>query len=241
MNLTHEPDSLDDLIARQMARIDQRIPDTSPEERAAAAALERVVGRRRQLEDLGWDRRPLDLATSAGYDEGRAPAYLAGLRELDREPGIVVLAGAPGSGKTAAAARWAAARERPTRFLRAAEFFRSSRYDAAAIEAGLLTRDQILRAGALVLDDLGAEYADAAGNYRVDLDELFDRFYAGRRTLVITTNIRWASDRQRDAAGKEHAGAETFEGRYGARVADRLRECGRWIASASSSMRRGSR
>ena len=238
-----DPDDLSALIAAQMAKIDQRIADASPEERAAAQALDRAVRRRRQLEDLGWDRRPLDLATSAAYDEGRAASYLAALRGLDdgAEGGVVVLTGVPGSGKTAAAARWASTRERPTRFLRAAEFFRSSRYDAAAIEAGALTRDAILRTGALVLDDLGAEYADAHGNYRVDLDELIDRFYAGKRTLVITTNIRFGTERARDAAGDEHKGAETFEGRYGARVADRLRECGRWVASSSSSMRRAGR
>mgnify|MGYP000278813024 CR=1 FL=1 len=44
-----DPDDLSALIAAQMAKIDQRIADASPEERAAAQALDRAVRRRRQL------------------------------------------------------------------------------------------------------------------------------------------------------------------------------------------------
>ena len=99
----------------------------------------------------------------------------------------------------------------------------------------------ILRSKALVLDDVGAEYADANGNYRVDLDELIDRFYADARVLVITTNLVYATPAQRDRAAAESAGidrqAPTFADRYGERVTDRIRECGRWVSSRAASMR----
>lgn len=211
-----------DLLARMEARL-AAMPVPTPEEVAAELEQKRAAieaknaeGRRRNLRELGWDARPLDVAASPDYDEHRVAAYLHALNAIDpREGGIVVLAGSPGSGKTAATARWATTRKGGTpRFIRAAEFFRSSRYDEE--------RSRILKAYSLVMDDAGAEYADVNGNYRVDLDELIDRFYADKRILVITTNMD----------------AKAFGERYGARVVDRLRECGRWVGSSSASMRR---
>ena len=107
-------------------------------------------------------------------------------------------------------------------------------------------RDDVLRSKALVLDDAGAEFADASGSYRVDLDELVDRFYADARALVITTNLVYATPRQRDEAVRaakergESADADvpTFTDRYGERVTDRIRECGRWVSSRGGSQRR---
>jgi len=54
-----------------------------------------------------------------------------------------------------------------------------------------------------------------------DLDELVDTYYGDQRPLLITTNL----DR------------EAFKSRYGQRIADRLRECGRWFSIASESLR----
>lgn len=227
---------LNDDITTILDRMSANLPagDASRESDRNAERLER---RARAMASKGWESRPLKLIRSDAYDEGKASAYLSAMRASDTEDGgIVVLAGNPGSGKTAAAARWAYTRDSyAPRFLRAAEFFRWSRYDHEK-------RDAVLSELALVLDDAGAEYADAGGSYRVDLDELIDRFYGNRRVLVITTNIAYATPEQRDrlAAGgvKVDAGAPTFVERYGERVTDRVRECGRWVDSASVSMRR---
>jgi len=70
----------------------------------------------------------------------------------------------------------------------------SSRYD---LEARARWHDPTW----LVLDDLGAEYSDGKGSFRVDLDELD----ASQRTLVITTNCT----------------AADFRSRYGERIVDR--------------------
>ncbi len=135
--------------------------------------------------------------------------------------GIAVLSGVTGAGKTVAAAwyvyqivvteqRWAFP------FIRAAELATLSRYGGE--------RDKYLDAERLVIDDLGSEYLDAKGSFLVDLDELVDRFYAGKRHLVITTNCTKA----------------TFKKRYGERITDRLRECGTWIAVTGESRRKTS-
>lgn len=237
-------------LSRLTARVTV-VDDAPPVDTAAQERADRLARRAKAMAGKGWERRPLDLVTGRAeraYDETRAGVdkYLAALRAIDNdEGGIALLAGEKGCGKTAAAARWCYTR-RPeaARFLRAAEFFRSSRYsrgDKDAGEAPPIARDQLLREPALVLDDLGAEFADAAGSYRVDFDELLDRFYADKRILVITTNIAYASARQRDQARQADpsvaADAPTFADRYGERVADRLRECGRWVASSAPSLR----
>lgn len=237
-----------------LARLVSRMPiDDTPEKSMAELEAERVAARQdrrvKAMVALGWERRPLRLVRDPAYDESRASGYLAALRALDdgRDGGIVVLAGNPGVGKTAAACRWALTRAADApRFLRAAEFFRSSRYTRADDGDRTLTRDDVLRSKALVLDDAGAEFADASGSYRVDLDELVDRFYADARALVITTNLVYATPRQRDEAVRaakergESADADvpTFTDRYGERVTDRIRECGRWVSSRGGSQRR---
>lgn len=225
-------------IADRLVRRAGAVVDDPPPDRLPAANADRLARRVRSMAANGFERRALDLVRSPGYDESRAAGYLEALRALDsnRHGGIVVLAGNPGSGKTAAVCRWAYTRaENAPRFLRAAEFFRSSRY-AGKEEPGAETRGQLMAKSALILDDVGAEFADASGSYRVDLDELVDRFYADARILVITTNIVYATARQRDAA-RGDADAPTFADRYGERVTDRLRECGRWVSSSARSMR----
>ena len=125
------------------------------------------------------------------------------------------------------------------RFITAAGFFRSPRYRREGDEG--LTRDQLLAERTLVLDDLGVEFADGSGSYRVDLDELVDRFYSDDRALVITTNLVYPSAKaraERKAKGqKVDESAPTFADRYGERVLDRMRECGRWVDTAAPSMR----
>lgn len=238
-----------DILGRIASRVSV-VDDAPRPDPAAKANADRLARRARAMASMGWERRALDLVTGAdkhGYDESKPAAadYLAAMRAVDTSSGgIVILAGEKGCGKTAAACRWAYTRERQApRFLRAAEFFRSSRYarDGKPEDRPALTRDELLREQALVLDDAGAEFADANGSYRVDFDELLDRFYADKRVLVVTTNIAYASPRQRDLARKQDpsvvADAPTFADRYGERVTDRLRECGRWVASSAASLR----
>lgn len=159
--------------------------------------------------------RAVDVALAANV---AAPAIGAVSSWVSRQGGIAILAGDPGIGKTIAAT-WLAMqhlgrhRHVPT-FLRAAEFAKLSRYDDEA--------QARWRVGFLVLDDLGVEYLDPKGSFAASLDELVDVFYGDTwRTLVVTTN--------NDPA--------TFLSRYGARVLDRIRECGAWIQVTGPSLR----
>lgn len=241
---------IESILARATAAVDAR--DTTAQAPPQVGMVDEARARRlRALKASGWEAKPLRIAGAADYDESRASSYLDAIRALDdtRTGGVVVLAGNPGSGKTAAAARWALGRPNaaagprfaPPWFLRAAEFFRSSRYERGDGD-DRPTRSEILRYQALVLDDIGAEYADASGNYRVDFDELVDRYYADDRVLVITTNLLYSSPEARTRLKAKGVTvdetAPTFSERYGERVADRIRECGRWVGSSSASMRR---
>jgi DNA replication protein DnaC len=188
--------------------------------RAAAARqadLEREEQKRRKEHAAacaasGFPDRALAAAAAADLE---APA-MARIRGWDpREASVLVLSGPPGCGKTVAATWWALQRSWAPTFVRATSFAASSRYDRD-------TRERWLGANALVLDDLGTEYADAKGSFLTDLDELIDTFYGDRRPLVITTNLK----------------AEDFRDRYGARIVDRIRESGRWESIAGASLRR---
>lgn len=160
-----------------------------------------------QLTELGWPRLALQIAAS---NLGAISAF------GDKLPfqSIVVLAGAPGVGKTVAAAAWALSSKHRPRFMRASEFAASSRYDADE-------RAKWTSPRSLVLDDLGDEHADKSGSMLTGLNELVDVYYSDLRTLVITTNL----------------GREEFASRYGARIVDRMRERGRWITMTGPSRR----
>jgi len=120
---------------------------------------------------------------------------------------ILVLSGDQGIGKTVAACALALRSKFQTwRYVRAPTFQATSRFDRASRED--------FTAGALVLDDLGVEYADNKGSFLADLDELVDFYYSRpSRPLVITTNV----------AGKD------FGSRYKSeRMMGRLREAAVW-------------
>lgn len=161
--------------------------------------------------ELGFPRRAVGIVR-AGADLvhpaiGRLRGYVASAE-------ILVLSGPKGCGKTVAATWWAAQRRDRVRFLRASTFAASSRYDDRAARGEWFT-------AALVLDDLGAEFADSKGSFVADLDELVDVFYGDLRPLLITTNCS----------------LDQFRERYGERIGDRLRECGRWISLSGESLR----
>lgn len=181
--------------------------------RRAATDLEAARQRRvARLVDSGWPIRALESAQAA---DATKPAITRVVEWSVGEASTLVLSGPPGCGKTTAAARWALSLREHVNFMRAATFAASSRYDAGK-------RSHWHDAQALVLDDLGSEYADAKGNFLVDLDELIDTFYGNKRPLLITTNCS----------------ADDFKQRYGARIVDRLRECGSWFSVAHASLRR---
>lgn len=61
---------------------------------------------------------------------------------------------------------------------------------------------------AIVIDDLGSEYADKNGYFNSVLDEIIDARYSNYKRTLITTNLN----------------AAEFHLRYGDRVSDRIRE-----------------
>lgn len=204
------PDLSDEEWARRDAEIEAKRKAEAERPEAVAA---RLAEKLRSYEDRGWPIRALEGAQAA--DETKPAVVRVSLWKPDAE-NVLVLSGPAGCGKTVAAAWWAWNwRGRVPMFLRSTAFAAGSRYDSDK-------RDAWLNAGALVLDDLGAEYADAKGNYLVDLDELVDTFYGDKRPLLITTN----------------ATADEFKSRYGQRIADRVRECGTFASVGGPSLRR---
>lgn len=161
------------------------------------------------LAALGWPRRALNEARSADATRAAVRAVNA----WDARYCAIVLSGAKGTGKTVASAWWALGAKRRFRFVRSAELVRASRFDGSW--------DEWLKAPALCVDDLGAEYSDAKGSFVSDLDLLIDTFYSDMRPLIITTNCTSA----------------VFLARYGERIADRINECAEWASVDGESMR----
>lgn len=164
-----------------------------------------------ELRVAGFPRRAIDEALAA--DETAAP--IARVANWDPSKiSTLVMSGSQGCGKTVAATWWALRQDQAPRFMRASTLAATSRYERA-------DRSALLEAPALVLDDLGAEYLDAKGSFLVDLDELMDVFYGDYKPLLITTNATF----------------EDFRARVGARLADRLKECGSFWATSAPSRR----
>jgi IstB-like ATP binding protein len=130
---------------------------------------------------------------------------------------LIVLSGGVGAGKTSAACWWL--RERARRgvagwFMTAALLARWPRYDVGEMA-------RLLRIDALVIDDLGTEYMDDKGNFMAILDEVIDSRTANEKQTLVTTNL----------------GVEAFRERYKDRVADRIRESGRFLSVSAPSRR----
>jgi DNA replication protein DnaC len=185
------------------------------------------VAQREFLGKLDLPAKDLDLFKSDAFRRTAAVEALA------KAAVLTVLSGGTGTGKTTAAAWWiyswvnepgnwgdvsewgSAPKPRGSVvFVTAAKLARWARYNDDKMDA-------ILRASRLVIDDLGAEFLDAKGAYASLLDEVINERYAHRRPTVLTTN----------------ANLDDFKARYGERIADRIREAGRFIALGKDSMR----
>ncbi len=197
----------------QWAENDAKVAAMRAEQDAEEVKQERAA-KLRSFEKAGWPKRALEAAEVADLAKPAIVRIAAWKPEAEC---VIVLSGPAGCGKTVAAAKWALTKSWAPAFLRATTFAASSRYDHER-------RSAWLEASALVLDDLGAEYADAKGNFLVDLDELVDTFYGDKRPLLITTNCT----------------SDEFKARYGGRVIDRIRECGSWFSVNGESLRRKS-
>jgi len=188
---------------------------------------------------LEWDRRKADwdiayrdrlrrLWASRGVP---IRAILAAERPLPSEAsktalagldGTRVLSGTRGVGKTVAAVMWLLAGREPSeysetrepRFIDGSQLARWPRYDDEAMTTLELAR-------ALVIDDLGVEYADQRGSTAATLDALVNARYSRQLPTMITTNLP----------------AVEFKARYGERVADRIRESGSFTEICGKSMR----
>ena len=219
------PEGIAELAAEKAEREAQR---WAAYQAALPAAIETLLrhgagpGQRMELPE-----RALDIVLAGGLQE--TPARAAVRDATD----ICVLGGGPGTTKTCAAVCWcrehivAPANWRSTDvgqpyfvgmlplWISAGQLARLDHFDQKAI-------DRVAKAQRLVIDDLGAEYADAKGFFNSLLDELIDARYSGKRPTVVTTNLD----------------AEAFKARYGARIIDRIREGGRFVNCGDVSLRR---
>jgi DNA replication protein DnaC len=178
--------------------------------------------RQRAIESSGMPKIFRDKIRSGLIDTDATRAL------ADGPDGLVVVSGPPGCGKTVSACAWIAAgivgtsfsyspsgREiRQPYFVTAARLSRWDRYDNDAINV-------LLRAPRLALDDIGSEYADAKGNFLAVFDEVIADRASNARPTVVTTNLS----------------AAAFKDRYGERIADRIRESGRFVSLTGASLR----
>ena len=184
------------------------------EDEAAAAARRARQDRLEELRLSGVPKKDRERIVHGRLDS--TPALEAARAFLDSgATTILILAGPPGSGKTTASS-WLVAQQgaRGGLFVDQSRLVRRSRYkdeDMAPLEG----------AGLLVIDDLGSEFADAKGSFLATLDGLINARYGEQRRTVITTNL--ASAR--------------FVARYGERIADRIREVGRFVELRAAGLR----
>lgn len=155
----------------------------------------------------GIPQRIIDTLQSDPRDTS---ALLAVKKFMDapKEAWCLVLSGPKGCGKSTAGAYYlwnktkymAAAPPKDMRWWTASRVARVSGYNDQL--------DKMMGVPMMVIDDLGVEYLDKNGYFNHRLDELIDDRYSNYRKTIITTNLN----------------SEDFQTRYGARVADRIRE-----------------
>lgn len=250
--MTTIADDLAGILARFPVReetAEERVEREELERRdAELAALRDRLGRCAALQARGVPAKDIEAITDGALAETdalrAAQAFAAAGQRL------LVLSGPRGCGKTTAAA-WLVGQELPPpadfaaelaalppsaaderrggwlrsfgkgkvraghpMFLDVSALVRMSRYsddEMRPLEDALL----------LVLDDLGMEFADEKGSFLATLDALLNARYAARLYTVITTNLP----------------AKAFKARYGERIADRIREAGRFVELDAASLR----
>jgi DNA replication protein DnaC len=133
----------------------------------------------------------------------------------------MLLSGRVGCGKSTAAAL--ALMGGGGVFVRATEAARLSLFDSNDRARGR----EMAAARVLVLDDLGTEILH--DGWRSQFDDLLDERYGAMRKTILTTNLPPASEKETNPP--------SFKARYGARIADRIRQDGHIVVCSESSMR----
>jgi hypothetical protein len=133
---------------------------------------------------------------------------------LASERPILVLSGTMGTCKTGSAC-WMLGQHWGGCFAKAKQLLRLAIEKPAQYET-------LARARYVVLDDLGTEVHDDKGHWLATFTDLFDDWYAGDARLILTCNLT----------------RDDFKARYGERVADRIRERGRFVTLGGASVRK---
>jgi DNA replication protein DnaC len=189
----------------------------------AAAVLKR---RREGLLERGVPAKDVDALLSSTLFASRS---LASAREwLASDRTLLVISGTRGVGKTTAAA-WLASEVSGSRFIDAAHLMRVDVYSNEEM-------NPLEQCPLLVMDELGGEYMDTKGKLLSLVDGLVNTRYAAKLRTVITTNMP-ANDFE-EQKGVRKPG---FKTRYGERLADRIREVGRFVEISGPSLRGGAR
>lgn len=129
---------------------------------------------------------------------------------------LLVLAGHVGVGKSVAAGLWLLASERPWMWISAGALSRGYAYDQKAFS-------ELATVPSLVIDDIGLEWMDTKERYLGVLEEIVTERHGNKLGTLITTNI---------------VEVEVFRDRYQKRIADRIREDGRFVLCPGVSLRR---
>ena len=209
-------------LERRLRELDpsMRRPEDGPEppwKRVERERLEKqfTAAAMRQLEDTRRvEGLPDSLRERLSEDMHETPSTVA----LEAPAALVVLSGGVGCGKSLAAAAWLLAGQLEGvrgLWMTAARLARWPRYDEDRMS-------ELLTVRRLVIDDLGDEYLDEKGAYLSLLDEVVNERYGNARPTVLTTNLN----------------AVAFKIRYGPRIADRIREAGKFESVDGPSLRK---
>jgi DNA replication protein DnaC len=204
-----------------------RLAQKSPEETAvkylAKYRAERKASRRASCIEHGVPE--LHLRAVYDVDPKETDAVLKTREWLKTAKTFLVLSGGLGTGKTAAAAWWAASRATDSYFVTADELRVAFGFENFVSSEAERMKKKLRESTCLVIDDLGTEHQDSKGHFVAELNALINHRYAAADVYtIITTNL--------DAAA--------FKSMY-SRIADRCRECGTFVTIGGSSMRKASR
>lgn len=169
-----------------------------------------------RFRNFGVPERVTRVIASGAITETEA---LQTSREFLRDPRLCFLglAAAPGvAGKTTAPVIAAWQEGIDPLFMTAGLFTCTNRFDRAEM-------DNLGRVPLLIIDDLGTEFVDARGAFASLFDTVVNARYSACVKTIVTCNMT----------------AKEFRSRYGARLADRWRESGRFVEFTGASLRSG--